>query len=157
MAAVMSVAVLVALAPVVDAQSACPPEVAKAKTMLTQKGGVAKGQDIQAPRSLAGARQDIQAPRGQDVQAPRGQDVQAPRGQSVQAPRGQDVQAPRGQDIQAPRGQDVQAPRSLAGAKPAGDGMSKASTLIKEAEAACKAGDMTTAKAKAEAAMAVLK
>jgi hypothetical protein len=75
----------------------------------------------------------------------------------VQAPRGQDVQAPRGQDIQAPRGQDVQAPRSLAGARPAGEGVSKASMLIKEAEAACKAGDMSTAKSKAEAAMAVLK
>jgi hypothetical protein len=33
----------------------------------------------------------------------------------------------------------------------------KASSLIKEAEAACKAGDMKTAKSKAEAAMAVLK
>ena len=34
---------------------------------------------------------------------------------------------------------------------------SKAVSLIKEAEAACKAGDMTTAKAKAEAAIAELK
>jgi len=34
---------------------------------------------------------------------------------------------------------------------------SKATALIKEAEAACKAGDMNTAKAKAEAAMAELK
>jgi hypothetical protein len=67
------------------------------------------------------------------------------------------VQAPRGQDVQAPRGQDVQAPRSLAGAKPAGGSLSKASSLIKEAEAACKTGDMATAKAKAEAAMDALK
>ena len=87
----------------------------------------------QAPRSLAGAR-----------------------GQDVQVPRGQDVQTPRGQDAQTPRGQDVQTPRSLAGAKPSGD-ISKASTLIKEAEAACKAGDMKTAKSKAEAAIATLK
>src|SRR5690349_2772490 len=114
----------------VDAQTAsCPAEVAKAKEQLNMRA--AKSSDaIQAPRSLAGAReiqaprgQDVQAPRGQDVQAPRGQDVQAPRGQDVQAPRslagareiqaprGQDVQAPRGQDVQAPRGQDVQAPR----------------------------------------------
>ena len=35
--------------------------------------------------------------------------------------------------------------------------MNKASGLIKEAEAACKAGDMKTAKDKAEAAIAILK
>jgi len=108
-----------------------------------------RGQDVQAPRG-----QDVQAPRGQDVQAPRGQDVQAPRGQDVEAPRGQDVQAPRGQDVQAPRGQDVQAPRSLAGSKA---GSSKAFSLVKEAEAACAKGDMTTAKTKAEAALAEMK
>src|SRR5262249_41833764 len=92
----------------VEAQTQCPPEVAKAKEQLNKQ--TAKADTVQAPRSLAGARQ-LEAPRGQDVQAPRGQDVQAPRGQDVQAPRGQDIQAPRGQDIQAPRGQDVQAPR----------------------------------------------
>src|SRR5437773_3697290 len=111
-AAIMSMAVFGALAPAVDAQSSCP-EVDQAKAMLSR---VAKGQDVQAPRSLAGARQDQQAPRSQDVQAPRGQDVQAPRGQDVQAPRGQDVQAPRGEDVEAPRWvdgaqQDQQGPR----------------------------------------------
>jgi hypothetical protein len=35
--------------------------------------------------------------------------------------------------------------------------MSKIAMLIKEAEAACKAGDTKTAKAKAEAAIAALK
>jgi hypothetical protein len=74
----------------------------------------------------------------------------------VQAPRGQDVQAPRGQDVQAPRGQDVQAPRSMAGAKASGT-ITQASTLIKEAEAACKAGDKQTAKTKADAAINILK
>jgi hypothetical protein len=84
--------------------------------------------------------------------------VQAPRGQDVQAPRGQDVQAPRGQDVQAPRGQDVQAPRTMVGAKaPASSNITKASTLIKEAEAACKAGDSQTAKTKADAAISILK
>src|SRR5437773_404896 len=182
-AVIMSVAVFGALAPTVDAQSACP-EVEQAKAMFSK---VAKAQDVQAPRSLAGARQDQQAPRsqdiqaprslagarGQDVQAPRGQDTQAPRGQDTQAPRGgqdvqaprgqdtqaprgkQDVQAPRGQDTQAPRGQDVQAPRS---AQAAGQGVqaprgSDVGNLIREAEAACKAGNMAEAKAKAEAAM----
>ena len=153
----------------VEAQTAsCPPEVAKAKAMISQQ---AKGQDVQAPRSLAGARQDpakagraqevqaprgqeVQAPRGQEVQAPRGQEVQAPRGQEVQAPRGQEVQAPRGQEVQAPRGQEVQAPRSQAGSKVTG---SKAWRLVQEAEAACKKGDMSTAKAKAEAALAEMK
>jgi hypothetical protein len=65
------------------------------------------------------------------------------------------MQAPRGQDSQAPRGQDSQAPRTASASKPAG--ASKATALIKEAEAACKAGDMVTAKAKAEAAIAELK
>src|SRR5437870_2672917 len=175
-ATVVSVAFFSAFVPMADAQSACPPEVTKAKEMLAQRS-VAKGQDIQAPRTLAGARQEVQAPRGQEVQAPRGQEVQAPRGQEVQAPRTttqqaprgqevqaprslagarQEVQAPRGQEVQAPRGQEVQAPRTMAGAKqPAG--MSKASSLVSEAEAACKAGDMKTAKAKAEAAISAMK
>src|SRR5881396_26181 len=120
-----------------------------------------RGQDIQSPRSLAGARQiesprgqDIQSPRGQDIQSPRGQRVESPRGQDIQSPRGQDIQSPRGQDIQSPRGQDVQSPRSLAGSKA---GASKAINLVKEAEAACAKGDMTTAKAKAEAALAEMK
>jgi hypothetical protein len=184
-ATLMSVAVMATFTPVGEAQTSCPAEVNKAKELLAMKGSVAKGQDVQAPRSpasLAGARgQDTQAPRGQDSQAPRGQDTQAPRGQDSQAPRatqdkaqaprgqdsqaprgqdsqaprGQDVQAPRGQDTQAPRGQDKDAPRTAGASKPAGP--SKATALIKEAEAACKAGDMTTAKAKAEAAIAELK
>src|SRR5215813_5451448 len=102
LAAIMSVAVVATVAPVVDAQTQCPAEVSQAQAMLKK---VSKAQDVQAPRSLAGARQDIHAPRA-------GQDIQAPRG-------GQDVQAPRtAQDIQAPRsGQDIQAPRPLAGSR----------------------------------------
>src|SRR5256712_2349 len=115
----------------VEAQTAsCPPEVAKAKEQLSMR--TAKADTVQAPRSLAGARQiesprgqdiqsprgqDIQSPRGQDIQSPRGQDIQSPRGQDIQSPRGQDIQSPRGQDIQSPRGQDIQSPRSLAGAR----------------------------------------
>ncbi|HEX9419885.1 MAG TPA: hypothetical protein VGA81_12585 [Methylomirabilota bacterium] len=169
-AAVLSVAVALSLSPAVTtAQGTCPAEVAQAKDMLTKRTASVKPDDIQAPRSLAGARsnESVQAPRGnQDVQAPRGnQDVQAPRGnQNVQAPRGnQDVQAPRGnQNVQAPRGnQDVQAPRSGAGSTttaqaPRGD-MSKATALVNEAEAACKAGNMKLATDKAKAAIAILK
>jgi len=170
LAGLMSVMFFASLTALAEAQN-CPPEVAKAKQMLTQKAGVAKTA-VQAPRSLAGARgQDAQAQRGQDAQAQRGQDAQAPRGQDVQAPRslagargqdaqaqrGQDAQAQRGQDAQAPRGQDAQAQRSMAGARPTGSGdVTKATTLIKEAEAACKAGDMKTAKSKAEAAITIL-
>ena len=188
----------------VEAQTAsCPPEVAKAKEQLSMR--TAKADTVQAPRSLAGARQ-IESPRGQDIQSPRGQDIQSPRGQDIQSPRGQDIQSPRGQDIQSPRGQDIQSPRSLAGARqiesprgqdiqsprgqdiqsprgqrvesprgqdiqsPRGQdvqsprslagskaGASKAFSLVKEAEAACAKGDMTTAKAKAEAALAEMK
>src|SRR3989449_278347 len=185
-AVIMSVAVFGALAPTVDAQSACP-EVEQAKEMFAK---VAKAQDVQAPRTLAGARQDTQAPRSQDVQAPRSlagarsqdvqaprgqetqaprgqetqaprgkQDVQAPRGQETQAPRGQETQAPRGQETQAPRGQDVQAPRSGQGAGQAVQAPrgGDASKLIHEAEAACKAGNMAEAKVKAEAAIGILK
>jgi hypothetical protein len=166
------------------AQSNCPAEVTQAKDMLSKRTASVKPEDIQAPRSLAGARSNdgVQAPRGnQDVQAPRGnQDIQAPRSlagarsnDAVQAPRGnQDVQAPRGnQDVQAPRGnqtvqaprgnQDVQAPRSGAGSTttaqaPRGD-MTKAASLVREAEAACKSGNMTVAADKAKAALAILK
>ena len=160
-AAVLSVAVALSLSPaLVTAQSTCPAEVTQAKDMLSKRTASVKPEDIQAPRSLAGARSNeaVQAPRGnQDVQAPRGnQDVQAPRGN-------QDVQAPRGnQNIQAPRGnQDVQAPRSGAGSTttaqaPRGD-MTKAASLVKEAEAACKSGNMTVAADKAKAALAILK
>src|SRR5438874_1764618 len=129
-----------------DGQAQRGPEVQAPRGQDVQ---APRGQDVQAPRG-----QEVEAPRGQDVQAPRGQDVQAPRGQKVEAPRGQDVQAPRGQDVQAPRGQDVQAPRALAGSKA---GSSKAFSLVKEAEAACAKGDMTTAKTKAEAALAEMK
>jgi hypothetical protein len=131
LAAIMSVAVVATVTPVVDAQTAqCPVEVSQAQAMLQK---VSKAQDVQAPRSLAGSRQDIQAPRA-------GQDIQAPRA-------GQDVQAPRA-------GQDLQAPRSLAGAKSSG---SDAMKLVQEAEAACKAGKMDTAKAKAVEAMNLMK
>jgi hypothetical protein len=75
--------------------------------------------------------------------------VQAPRGQDIQAPRGQNIQAPRAQDVQAPRAQDVQAPRSA--------DFKKASGLVSEAEAACKAGNTTLASEKAKAAMEMLK
>ena len=123
-----------------SAQTSCPPEVASAKAMLAKQ--TAKSQDVQAPRSLAGARsQDVQAPRSQDVQAPRGQDIQAPRSQNIQAPRSQDVQAPRTQVAQSPRSAEF----------------NKAATLVKEAEAACKAGNMTMASDKAKAAMELLK
>ena len=134
----------------------CPAEVTEAKAALKSAQAslkkstqVAKGQqDVQAPRALAGAKaQDVQAPRGnQDVQAPRGnQDVQAPRGN-------QDVQAPRGnQDVQAPRGnQDVQAPRTQQ------DKVKEAGALIRQADAACKRGDMATSAQKAKEALAVL-
>ena len=70
--------------------------------------------------------------------------IQAPRSQGIQAPRSQEIQAPRTQDIQAPRGQDIQAPRSA--------DFKKASALVSEAEAACKAGKSSVAADKAKAA-----
>ena len=175
LATLLTVAVAAAFVPTLsDAASSCPPEVAQAKELLTKQTQASrtlagarevqaprmqdvqapKMQDVQAPRSLAGAR-EIQAPRMQDVQAPKMQDVQAPRVSAKEAPKMQDVQAPKMQDVQAPRMQDVQAPRTLAGATQID--ASKAAKLVKEAEAACKAGDMKTAKSKAAAAIARLK
>src|SRR5438874_13666211 len=102
-AAIMSVAVFGAMAPAVDAQSSCPSEVQQAKEMFAK---VAKTPDVQAPRTLAGARQEMQAPRGkEDVQAPRGHaGAQGQRGD--QGPQEQrDGEAPRGKgEVQAPRG-----------------------------------------------------
>ena len=161
-AAVLSIAPTLALA-----AEKCPAEVSQAKAMINKAGAAA----TKAPRELAGARsQDVQAPRtpSQDVQAPRtsSQDIQAPRtpSQDVQAPRtpSQDVQAPRtpSQDVQAPRtsSQDVQAPRTASrGQGEQSSRVSNAQKLIKDAEAACKTGDMTTASDKAKEAMALLK
>jgi len=157
---ILSVAVTMSLSPAVSsAGSTCPTEVAQAKDMLTKKTAVAKADTIQPPRSLAGARQDVvQAPReNQDVQAPReNQDVQAPReNQNVQAPR-------ENQNVQAPRTNEEinQAPRSGAGATttaPASRAdVTKAASLVKQAEAACKAGKLTLASEKAKAALAIL-
>jgi hypothetical protein len=161
LATVLSVMVVSLSASAGMAQTSCPPEVAAAKAMLTQ---TAKSQDVQAPRSLAGARsQDVQAPRSQEIQAPRSQDIQAPRSlagarsQDVQAPRSQNIQAPRSQDIQAPRSQDIQAPRSQDIQAPRSAEFKKASTLVSEAEAACKAGNASLAADKAKAAMGLLK
>ena len=73
----------------------------------------------------------------------------------TQTAKGQDVQAPRSlagarsQDIQSPRSQDIQSPRSAA--------FKKASTLVSEAEVACKAGKSSVAADKAKAAMELLK
>ncbi len=132
-AAIMSVAVIAALAPVAGAQSQCPAEVGQAQAMLQKAAKpqqqAARGQDVQAPRSLAGARSSTQ-------------DVQAPRSST------QDVQAPRSST------QDVQAPRTLAGAK---SGSGDAAKLVREAEAACKAGNMDSAKAKAVEAIGLMK
>jgi len=151
-AAVLSVAVAVSLSPVVSsAQSICPAEVAQAKDMLTKKTAAAKADNDQAPRSLAGARQNV-------AQAPR-------ENQNVQAPREiQNVQAPReNQNVQAPRTNEEinQAPRSGAGATTTAQAlradMTKAASLVKQAEAACKAGNLPQASDKAKAALAILK
>lgn len=117
------------VAPSVFAADKCPPEVAAAKTLLSKASAAAKktarGQEVQAPRQLAGSKQqDVQAPRSQDVQAPRSQDAQAPRGKQ--------------QDVQAPRLSDVR-------------------KLVREAEAACKKGDMALSASKAKEASELLK
>ena len=134
-AAVLSVAVALSLSPAMGtAQTNCPAEVAQAKDMLSKKTASVKPDDVQAPRSLAGARSNEgtqQAPRGN-------QDVQSPRGN-------QDIQSPR---TGAGSTTTAQAPRA---------DMTKAASLVKQAEAACKAGNMKLATDKAKAALAILK
>ena len=162
--AALSLVTMISLSATVGmAQTSCPAEVASAKAMLTQ---TAKSQDIQSPRSLAGVRsqdvqsprsQDIQSPRSQDIQSPRGQDIQSPRSQDIQSPRSQDIQSPRSQDIQSPRSQDIQSPRSQDIQSPRSANYKKASTLVSEAEVACKAGKSSVAADKAKAAMELLK
>jgi hypothetical protein len=114
------------------------PEVDSARAMLTRAAATQNDRELQAPR-------------GQETQASRSQDVQAPR-------QGQDVQAPRqGQDIQAPRNQDVQSPRAGATAQATVPShMTRAATLVKEADTACQAGKTAEASQKAKDAMVLM-
>jgi len=120
-----------------QAADKCPSELTQAKAALKSAQAakapqIAKGQEIQAPRSAyAGAKaQDVQAPRAQDIQSPRTQDIQSPRSQ---------------QEIPVPRGQEIQAPR-----------VKQAGGLVKESEAACKKGDMALSTRKATEALGLL-
>ena len=135
------------LAPTPGSTAAMCADVESAKAVLGKRAA-ASGDPRAAART-----QDLQAPRGNDVQAPRGNDVQAPRGNDVQAPRNQDIQAPRDQEIQSPRG-GSSAPRGAQ--SPRSPEFREAAALVKEAEAACNAGNTTVASEKARAAMARL-
>ncbi len=131
---VMSALVLVAVSITMTtpAQPAkCPPEVASAKAILMARGG------------------EMQASHNQNVGIPRNQGVQAGRSEDVQSPRNQDVQAPRNQENQSPRNQDSSV-LHLTDSK-------KAEVLVKEAEAACQAGDTVRASEKAMAALDLLR
>jgi len=98
------------------------------------------------PPEVAPAKAMLQkAAAARKAKTAKGQDVQAPR--ALAATKGQEVQAPRGQEVQAPRGQEVQAPRAL----------TKARRLVREAELACKKGNMELAAKKAGEAMDLLK
>jgi hypothetical protein len=120
-AGVLSVAVALSLSPALGtAQTKCPAEVAQAKDMLSKKTASVKPDDMQAPRSLAGARsnENVQSPRGnQDVQSPRAIRMSSPRAVTRTCSRlgvirtssrlagNQDVQSPRGnQDRAVSRG-----------------------------------------------------
>ena len=167
---VMAVAFGLAAGPVDTWAQSCPPELAEAKKALERATATAQSAS-ELPRTLAGARDEIQAPRGQEIQSPRGQDIQSPRGQEIQSPRGQDIQSPRGQEIQSPRGQDIQSPRGQEIQSPRGQeiqsprttvgartsGAATAAALVTEAEAACMAGNMALSAQRAKAALEVLR
>ncbi|MFQ5898317.1 MAG: hypothetical protein ACE5JN_08730, partial [Candidatus Methylomirabilia bacterium] len=73
-ATMLALLLVIALSPTVsNAHALCTPEVKAAKKMLNERL-MARAEEVQAPRALAGARSEIQAPRGQEVQAPRGQE-----------------------------------------------------------------------------------
>ncbi len=167
---VMAVAFGLAAGPVDTWAQSCPPELAEAKKALERATATAQSAS-ELPRTLAGARDEIQSPRGQEIQSPRGQEIQSPRGQEIQSPRGQDIQSPRGQEIQSPRGQDIQSPRGQEIQSPRGQeiqsprttvgartsGAATAAALVTEAEAACMAGNMALSAQRAKAALEVLR
>ena len=172
------------VAPLAVEAANCPTEVEAAKEMLKKQ--TAKADEIQTPRALAGARTQVdqasrskedqasrtkvdqasrskedqasrskidQASRSKEDQASRTKEDQASRSKEDQASRSKVDQASRSKEDQASRGQDAGTPRATAGAPQ----LSKARTLVNEADAACKVGDMTKAAAKAKAAMELLK
>ena len=75
---VMAVAFGLAAGPVDTWAQSCPPELAEAKKALERATATAQSAS-ELPRTLAGARDEIQAPRGQEIQSPRGHDIQSPR------------------------------------------------------------------------------
>ena len=135
---VMAVAFGLAAGPVDTWAQSCPPELAEAKKALERATATAQSAS-ELPRTLAGARDEIQSPRGQEIQSPRGQEIQSPRGQ----------------EIQSPRGQDIQSPRTTVGARTSG--AATAAALVTEAEAACMAGNMALSAQRAKAALEVLR
>jgi len=135
---VMAVAFGLAAGPVDTWAQSCPPELAEAKKALERATATAQSAS-ELPRTLAGARDEIQAPRGQEIQSPRGQEIQSPRGQ----------------EIQSPRGHDIQSPRTTVGARTSG--AATAAALVTEAEAACMAGNIALSAQRAKAALEVLR
>src|SRR5207244_11739873 len=90
---VMAVAFGLAAGPVDTWAQSCPPELAEAKKALERATATAQSAR-ELPRTLAGARDEIQAPRGQEIQSPSGLDIQSQRDQEVQSPRGHEILAP---------------------------------------------------------------
>jgi len=129
------------------------PRIDKREANAPRSGG-----ESAAPRTLVD--RESNAPRsGGESAAPRidKREANAPRsGGESAAPRAdkREANAPRvDRESNAPRGQEPAGPRAAASAPQ----VSKARTLVNEAEAACKAGDMTKATQKAKAAMELLK
>jgi len=131
--AALSIALINLTIPAVGtAADPCPADLAEAKaTLKSAQATLKKGSQ------MAKSQPDIQAPRSQA--GAKSQDIQALRSQDIQAPRSQ-------QDVPVPRSQDIQAPR-----------VNKAAALVRQAEAACKKGDIAQSSAKAKEALGLLK
>ena len=116
------------------------PDVESAREMLTRTAARQNDRELQASRG----QQETTVSRNQDVQAPRD------RSQNVQAPRAGE------QDVQAARGENTPAASAGQGTVPVPLEMTRAASLVKEADAACQAGKTAEASQKAKAAIVLL-
>lgn len=142
LAAVFSFALINAAVPVLSLAAECPPELAQAQAALRKaQQALAKAR---APRAgaLAPAPGAIKDRPDEGVPVPRGPKDRPDEG--VPAPRVSKDRPDEG--VPVPRGEDTQAKR-----------VAKARSLVRQADHACKQGDLALSAQKAKEALALLK
>jgi hypothetical protein len=138
LAAVVSFALINVTVPALSVAAECPPELAQAKAALQ------KAQQALRKSQTAKARAEAVAKDRPDegVPVPRGPKDRPDEG--VPVPRGPKDRPDEG--VPVPRGEDIQAPR-----------VAKARALVRQADHACKQGDLALSAQKAKEALALLK